>query len=129
MTRSRSPEVTDQVEAFLSTLPQYPSQPTRAIVDAVDVLAEEGPTLGRPLVDRIELEPEYRALVPLLGHRLKQLRPLGTDIRILLTFGPDRTLVLLYAGDKTGEWSDWYRRAIPEAGRRYRDYLLATGQR
>ena len=40
-------------------LPQYPSQPIRSIVDAVDVVAEFGPTLGRPLVDRIELKPDH----------------------------------------------------------------------
>jgi hypothetical protein len=54
VTASQSPEVTEQVEAFMRTLPQYPGRPTRPIVDAVDVLAETGPTLGRPLVDRIE---------------------------------------------------------------------------
>jgi len=110
-------------------LPQYPSQPTRSIVDAVDVLAEFGPTLGRPLVDRIELEPDHRGLIPLFGRRLKELRPLGTDIRILFTFAPDRTLILLYAGNKAGAWNDWYRRAIPEAARLYREYLSATNLR
>jgi len=121
--------VTEQVEAFMRTLPQYPGRPTRPIVDAVDVLAETGPTLGRPLVDRIELEPEHRELIPLFGRRLKELRPLGTDIRILFTFAPDRTLVLLYAGDKAGAWKDWYRRAIPKAARLYREYLATTNQR
>ena len=129
MTASRSPDVTEQVEAFMRTLPQYPGRPTRPIVDAVDVLAETGPTLGRPLVDRIELEPEHRELIPLFGRRLKELRPLGTDIRILFTFAPDRTLVLLYAGDKAGAWKDWYRRAIPKAARLYREYLATTNQR
>lgn len=51
------------------------------------------------------------------------------DIRILFTFGPDRTLVLLYAGDKAGAWNTWYRRAIPEAARLYRGYLTTTNQR
>lgn len=129
MTASRSPDVTKQVDAFMSRLPQYPSQPTRSIVDAVDVLAETGPTLGRPLVDRIELEPDHRELIQLFGRRLKEIRPLGTDVRILFTFAPDRTLVLLYAGDKSGEWNDWYRRAIPEAAGLYREYLAATNQR
>lgn len=110
-------------------LPQYPHQPTRAIVDAVDVLAEVGPSLGRPLVDRIELEPDHHDLAPLFGRRLKELRPLGTDIRILFTFAPDRTLVLLHAGDKRGAWTTWYRQAIPAAARAYADYLVDTHQR
>lgn len=112
----------------MSLLPQYPAQPTRSIVDAVDVLIEEGPTLGRPLVDRVELEPDHRALIPLFGRRLKELRPLGTDVRILFTYGPDRTLILLYAGDKSGQWTSWYQRAIPAAARLYRDYLAETDQ-
>ena len=98
MTASQSPDVTAQVEAFMLTLPQYPHQPTRAIGDAVDVLAEIRPSLGRPLVDRIELEPDHRDLAPLLGRRLKELRPLGTDIR------------------------------IPEAARAYDEYLAETEQ-
>ena len=110
-------------------LPKYPNQPTRAIVDAVDVLAEIGPALGRPLVDRIELEPDHREFVPLLGRRLKELRPLGTDIRILFTFAPDRTLVLLHAGNKAGMWNEWYRLAIPAAARAYAEYMTATDQR
>lgn len=56
----------------MSGLPQYPAQPTRSIVDAVDVLAETGPTLGRPLVDRIELEPDHRDLTGVFGRRLKE---------------------------------------------------------
>lgn len=103
----RSPDASHQVEEFMSGLPQYPDQPTRSIVDAVDVLAETGPTLGRPLVDRIELEPDHRDLTRVFGRRLKELRPLGTEVRILFTFAPDRTLILLYAGDKAGEWNDW----------------------
>ena len=50
-------------------------------------------------------------------------------MRILFTFAPDRTLILLYAGDKAGEWNDWYRRAVPAAAHLYLDYLIATGQR
>lgn len=128
MTERRNPDVTDQVEAFMAPLPNYPEQPTRAIVDAVDYIVEEGPSAGRPIVGEISLEPEYRAHVALFGHRLKEIRPLGTDVRILCTFAPDRTLVLLYAGDKEGEWRRWYRRAIPEAARLYAEYLKEMGQ-
>lgn len=109
-------------------LPQYPEQPTRGIVDAMDVLELDGPALGRPLVDVIKLVPEYSDLVPLFGNHLKELRPLGTDVRILFAFGPDRTLVLLYAGDKAGNWRGWYPTAIREAAVLYREYLKGTGQ-
>lgn len=76
----------------------------------------------------IGLEPDYREFIPLFGKHLKELRPLGTEIRILFIFGPDRTLVLLYGGNKEGEWTRWYRTAIPEAARLYRKYLEDTGQ-
>ena len=76
MTASRSPDVTEQADEFMSTLPQYPSQPTRSIIDAVDVVAEMGPTLGRPLVDRIELEPDHRELIKLFGRQVGRVERL-----------------------------------------------------
>lgn len=119
----RDPDVTEQVEAFMADLPDYPGQPTRGIVDAVDYVAQMGPTTGRPIVGEISLDPDYRDLIAIFGKHLKEIRPLGTDVRILFTFGPDRALVLLYAGDKQGEWNRWYQRAIPEAARLYVEYL------
>ncbi len=128
MSEPRTPDITEQVEAFLDPLEPFPAQPMRAILDAMDRLEEDGPTLGRPLVDVIKLEPHYREFIPLFGKHLKELRPLGTDVRILFTFGPDRTLVLLYAGNKEGEWTKWYRGAVAEAARLYTKYLEDTAQ-
>ena len=82
------------------------------VVQAIDVLAEGGPSLGRPLVDTI------------IGSKiqnLKELRP-GT-VRILFAFDPWRSSILLVAGDKAGQWNEWYRRAIPLAELRYEIYL------
>ena len=108
------PDLTDQVRDFLAPLPPVPGKPTQA---------EHGPSAGRPIVAEISLDPDYREYIPLFGHHLKEIRPLGTDIRILCTFTADRTLVLLYIGDKAGDWKRWYRRAIPEAARLYIEYL------
>jgi len=36
---------------------------------------------------------------------------------------PWRSAILLVAGDKAGQWTRWYRTAIPEAERLYADYL------
>ncbi|MEV4185646.1 type II toxin-antitoxin system RelE/ParE family toxin [Streptosporangium canum] len=69
------------------------------VEDAIDMLARVGPTLGRPLVDRIEGAD---------NHRLKELRPgsaKGSEIRILFSFDPVRRAVLLVAGDKAGNWT------------------------
>lgn len=113
----------------MASLPMYPGQPTRAILDAVDYIEQEGPAATRPVLAEVNLEPDYREFTELFGHHLREVRPLGTDVRILCTFGPDRTLVLLYAGDKVGQWNRWYRAAITEAARLYRVYLGDTGQK
>lgn len=39
------------------------------------------------------------------------------------SFDPWRSAILLTGGDKSGDWSGWYRRAIPEAEGLYEEYL------
>jgi len=41
----------------------------------------------------------------------------------LLVFDPWRSVVLLVAGDKSGQWDKRYRAAIPRAEQLYDDYL------
>jgi hypothetical protein len=82
------------------------------VVEAIDLLAEQGPGLGRPLVDTIHGSSIAN---------LKELRP-GT-VRILFAFDPWRSSILLVAGDKSGRWNAWYRAAIPLAEQRYETYL------
>ena len=84
----------------------------KRVVEALDVLAEGGPGLGRPLVDTIRGS---------VIANLKELRP-GT-VRILFVFDPWRSSILLVAGDKTGQWQRWYDEAIPLAEQRYKRYL------
>lgn len=87
------------------------------VAAAIDKLESDGPTLGRPLVDRIEGSRR---------HNMKELRPGSTgrsEIRILFAFDPERRAVLLVAGDKSGDWSNWYDRNIPVAERRYDEWL------
>ena len=92
--------------------------PTRArVVQAIDLLAEQGPGLGRPLVDTIHGSQVAN---------LKKLRP-GT-VRILFAFDPWRSSILLVAGDKAGRWNAWYREAIPLAEQRYDTYLKERAQ-
>jgi hypothetical protein len=81
---------------------------------AVDQLEQSGPATGRPLVDTIK------------GSRfanMKELRPLGGDIRILFVFDPRRSAILLLGGDKTNQWDTWYDKAIPRADALYTEYL------
>ncbi|MFJ8748788.1 type II toxin-antitoxin system RelE/ParE family toxin [Streptomyces sp. NPDC102441] len=59
-------------------------------------LQEEGPALGRPLVDTIK-----GSVLP----NLKELRPGSagaTEVRLLFVFDPDRQGVILVGGDKAG---------------------------
>jgi hypothetical protein len=54
---------------------------------------------------------------------MKELRPLGTRIRILFAFDPRRTAILLIGGDKTGRWRQWYEEYIPIADALYEAHL------
>lgn len=87
------------------------------VAAAIDKLEHDGPTLGRPLVDRIEGSRH---------HNMKELRPGSSgrsEVRILFIFDPERRAVLLVAGDMSGNWKRWYDKSIPEADRRYGVWL------
>ena len=88
------------------------------VLAAVVVLGDEGPTLGRPLVDSVK-GSRFR--------NMKELRPPAPGrltIRVLFAFDPVRQAVLLVGGDKANDWEGWYRRAIPLADSRFERYLL-----
>ena len=48
-----------------------------------------------------------------------------SEIRILFVFDPWQQIALLVAGDKTGDWRGWYRKAIPRAEQLYAGHLEA----
>jgi hypothetical protein len=105
---------TDEVAAWMRDLRRADPHAAEKVEAAVDVLAEYGPTLGRPLVD---------TLVGSKLANLKELRPRQTNIRVLFVFDPWRSAILLVAGDKTGQWHSWYEHAIPQAEQMYEVYL------
>jgi len=114
-----------EVEAWYLSVCESAPETADLIEQAVDQLAAEGPSLGRPLVDRIK-GSRY--------HNMKELRPASagtTEIRILFAFDPKREAIFLVAGDKSGNWEGWYREAIPLADSRYEEHLmtLKTGRR
>jgi hypothetical protein len=87
------------------------------VVQAIDILADRGPALGRPMVDHIE----HSAI-----QNLKELRPASagrSELRILFAFDPRRSAILLVAGDKAGNWKQWYRQAVPRAEQLLEIYL------
>jgi len=109
--------MTAQVDGFLDELYETDPDTHRLVNQAILVLERNGPAEGRPLVDTIAASqiPNMKELRPPSGAR--------TEIRILFVFDPWRSAVLLIAGDKSGQWSRWYRTAIPEAEQLYAVYL------
>ncbi|MER5545237.1 type II toxin-antitoxin system RelE/ParE family toxin [Streptomyces sp. NPDC002589] len=105
------------VESWLLKLAEEDPVSANLVEVAIDTLAESGPVLGRPLVDRLS---------GCRTHNLKELRPGSsgsTEVRILFVFDPRREAILLVAGDKSGRWREWYREAIPVAEAGYDEYL------
>lgn len=79
------------------------------VVAAIELLEERGPQLGRPIVDTVTSS----------RHRnMKELRPGSSgrsELRVLFAFDPERSAVMLIAGDKAGNWTRWYKKNIPLA--------------
>ncbi len=104
-------EATERFESWYLGL----TEPEQLAINAVvDLLEERGPALGRPYADTLS------------GSRhanMKELRLPEGNIRILFAFDPRRMAILLVGGDKTNDWTGWYRRMIPIADRLYDDYL------
>ena len=81
-------EVSDQFTQWWSTLS---NDQREAVTDRVDILAERGPDLGRPIVDRIHSSRHQS---------MKELRAAkGGALRVLFSFDPRRQAILLLGGD------------------------------
>jgi hypothetical protein len=79
------------------------------VIAALELLAERGPLLGRPLVDTVTSSRH---------NNMKELRPGSagrTELRALFAFDPQRAAIMLVAGDKQGRWKRWYDQNIPIA--------------
>jgi hypothetical protein len=59
---------------------------------------------------------------------MKELIPLGSDIRILFAFDPRRMAILLIGGDKSGQWDKWYERNVPIADKLLDEHLVTLRQ-
>ena len=97
--------VTSDVREWLRGLRQTDVETYRSVNVAIDMLAEVGTALGRPLVDTLRGSSISN---------LKELRPRSgrdTAIRIIFVFDVWSQAVLLAAGNKAGDWSRWYQRA------------------
>jgi len=109
-------KVTEEYASWYIALIKEDLGSATQVAQAVAALREEGPTLGRPLVDRLK-----GANI----HHLKELRPGSqgrSELRIIFAFDPTRSALLLLGGDKAGNWQRWYRDNIPIAERLYIEY-------
>ena len=110
-------EVTDQ---FIERWSSLSDAQREVVTDRVDLLAERGPDLGRPVVDRINSSRHQM---------MKELRAAkGGALRVLFCFDPRRQAILLLGGDKSGEWNNWYEWAVPFADDLYDEYLRELGE-
>lgn len=104
-------------EAWTSDLLQADKE---ALLAAIRILRDEGPNLGRPLVDTV---------VASRHSNMKELRPGSTgrtEIRVLFAFDTRRKAILLVGGDKSSDWSRWYRVNIPIADNRFDEHQAAV---
>lgn len=107
------------VEDWLTELDQPSYQ---QVVAALELLAERGPLLGRPLVDTISGARH---------NNMKELRPGSagrSEIRVLFAFDSQRVAVLLVGGDKAGRWKSWYAENIQIADDRFDQHLQALNE-
>lgn len=89
------------------------------VIAAFEALERHGPTLGRPLADRVKTSRH---------HHMKELRPRLGNLRLLFAFDPNQRAVVLLGGDKTGRWNGWYRTQVPRADRLYDRHLRSIGR-
>lgn len=107
-------------EAWAERLDQADAE---ALLASIRVLREQGPTLGRPLVDTVK------------GSRhknMKELRPGSTgrtEVRVLFAFDLERQAILLVGGDKSSDWKGWYETNIPVADDRFDEHQAEVATR
>jgi hypothetical protein len=107
-------QMSEQVSSWLEAQPRSTKVKVKKVLK---LLIDHGPHLGRPLVDSI-VGSEIRNLKELRVSSSNQLA-----IRILFCFTPARMALLLVAGDKSNNWSNWYSEAIEQAEEIYEQHL------
>lgn len=106
-------EIKPQAQRWRESLPPRQRDKLEA---AIVLLQQQGPRLGRPLVDSIKGSRH---------HNMKELR-VGHG-RALFAFDSLRRAVVLVGGDKTNDWRGWYQRNIAVADRLYDQHQRSIG--
>ena len=87
------------------------------VIAAIELLEERGPQLGRPIVDTVS-SSQHR--------NMKELWPGSagrSELRVLFAFDPERSAIMLIAGDKAGNWTRWYKTNVPLADDIFDEHL------
>ena len=86
------------------------------VLAALMVLREHGPQLARPYADTVYGSTHAN---------MKELRiqSKGRPLRALFAFDPQRTAIILCAGDKAGNEKRFYKQLIPLADRIFTEHL------
>ena len=104
----------DEFEAEFDELPKAVQD---ELLARAGVLAEFGPSLGRPAVDTLKGSDHAN---------MKELRFDADDgiWRVAFAFDPKRRAILLVGGDKSGGSEDkFYKKLIAKADKRFDDHL------
>jgi hypothetical protein len=110
----------DDFEREFSALPDGVQD---QLLSNAKVLQEFGPTLGRPHVDTLKGSS---------FSNMKEMRfkAAGGEWRVAFAFDPERSAILLVAGDKAGVASKpFYASLIARADRRFRKHLALLAHR
>lgn len=110
-------ELTERVQAFVQSLDEDDKV---RVVAAMKVLAEQGPDLGRPLVDVIKTSRHKN---------MKELRISSGQkkFRVLFAFDEMRHAILLVGGDKIAYGvQKFYKDMVPVADRLFDDHIVAA---
>lgn len=110
------------IELIVGWLTSLDDGSREQVVAAIELLEDLGPQLGRPIVDTVSAS----------RHRnMKELRPGSSgrsELRVLFAFDPERTAIMLIAGDKAGDWKRWYKKNIQMADDIFDAHLNGLGE-
>nr|WP_290698132.1 type II toxin-antitoxin system RelE/ParE family toxin [Halomonas sp. UBA3074] len=106
----------EQTETFEEWYFSLPEADRENVLTSILLLRERGPMLSRPYADTV-YGSKYTNMKEL------RIQSLGRPIRAFFAFDPQRTGIILCAGDKGGNDKRYYDEMIPVADKEYAAHL------
>ena len=106
----------EQTETFEEGYFSLPEADRENVLTSILLLRERGPMLSRPYADTV-YGSKYTNMKEL------RIQSLGRPIRAFFAFDPQRTGIILCAGDKGGNDKRFYDEMIPVADKEYAAHL------